>query len=81
MEKEKKIGLFETYNTEANCIELSLTRIQMVAVTIFAFIFLFWKYVVRNVEISWPDVGLIGVLFVAAFTPKALKETIIQFKK
>lgn len=71
-----KIGFLQKWNTEANCVEFSITRLQMAICTLFALFFTYQYYVTEGNSITINSITLILVLFAAAFSPKMIKEII-----
>lgn len=70
----KKIGFFETYNKEAGVKEFSITRLQMMLATLFAFFFVYQFYVTEGSSVTVNSIVLVVMLFVFATAPKAIKD-------
>jgi 4-hydroxybenzoate polyprenyltransferase len=69
-----KINFFEKWNAEANCKEFSITRVQMILATLFAFFFVYQYFVTEGNEITVNAIVLVVMLFTFAVAPKAIKD-------
>jgi drug/metabolite transporter superfamily protein YnfA len=69
-----KIGFFEKWNPEAGQKEFSITRVQMVLMTLFAMFFTYQYFVTEGNPISVNAIFLVLVLLLSAYVPKALKD-------
>lgn len=72
MEKDKKIGFFEKWNPDAQKVEFSITRVQMIVMTLAAIGFMFWYY--TKYPVTMESILQVGLLLLASFFPKALKD-------
>jgi len=77
----KKIGYFETWNSEAGMIEKSSSRLQSLLVLLYLF---FLNFVYWSDGGNFSDWGFLTfnlLMLVAAFTPKYLKDISVNGKK
>jgi hypothetical protein len=70
----KKIGAFEKWNKEAGVKEFSMSRILAALLLAFTAFFIYQFYITEGNEVTVNSVGLIVVMLVAVFVPKALKD-------
>lgn len=78
MEKADKIGFFETWNAEAQRVEFSITRVQMLLSTLFDFYFIWQFFIVKNKPATWDNLLLTLILILLAIAPKAVKDLAIN---
>lgn len=69
-----KIGFFETWNKEAGMVEFSITRVQMILMTLFDMFFIYQYFVIKEQPITVNSITLIVVLMIVTYSPKAIKD-------
>jgi hypothetical protein len=74
MERERKIGYFETYNKEANLVEKSSDRLKSVAALLMAFLIVAGQLYVGGNFQDWGFVAVVFIFLLYSATPKALKD-------
>jgi len=70
----KRIGFFERWNREAGVKEFSITRLQMLLATLYAFFFVYQYYITEGNDVTINSITLVVMLFVFAAAPKAIKD-------
>lgn len=69
-----KIGFFEAWNKEAGLVEFSITRVQMILMTLFVMFFSYQYFVTEGNPITINAITLIVVFLFGAYFPKTLKD-------